>query len=102
VSDATAKRYRLDELKADAAALATRVTAGARQFLAADPRNPFPDIVMSGTGPGLGKLRVSLIMERNGQYVAVVNEKVLSVGDSIAGLSVIRITPDTVVFARDK
>lgn len=102
VSEATANRYRLNELRENGELLVKRGPAASPAVLTPDPRIPFPDVVLSGVGTGLGVVRVSLIMERNGEYVAVVNEQVLAVGDKVKGLTVMRITPDTVVFAKNQ
>lgn len=61
--------------------------------------DPFP----SGMSPismfRPSRFHVSAILERNGEYVAVVNDRILSVGDGIGGVVVLKITPETVVFS---
>ncbi len=87
VSPETAAKYRLDALAEPLSSLTTIID-----------RNPFPNVKINGPKREIADLKVSVITERNGRYIAVVNDQFISVGDQIEGLVVVEITPDTVVF----
>jgi len=65
--------------------------------------DPFPDVlaevVMEEDSFVFPELTITAILERSGEFVAVINERIVAVGDMIEGVEVKSITPTTVVFA---
>jgi len=60
--------------------------------------DPFPLVSEEKPSGPPPELVVSAIVERNGEYVAVINKKVLCVGDEIEGRRIVKITPSTVIL----
>ncbi|MBT5608582.1 MAG: hypothetical protein HN742_42560 [Lentisphaerae bacterium] len=89
VSPAAGRLYHLDRLR-DPLPAGIVPTGG----------DPFPAVRVAAPTIVPSRFRVSAILERNGEYVAVVNGNIVSVGDDVGGVTVLKITHETVIFSR--
>lgn len=91
ISAELAQLYHLDRLREPLSAAPVPSSA-----------DPFPSTRAPVATIQASRFHVTAIMERNGQYVAVVNGEVVTVGDKIGGVAVLEITPETVIFSQNE